>query len=160
VECKGPEVKGLQVVRRDNCAYVRKVLGKVLGHILAGSDPEPAITEAKNATRLLLSGEVPMEELIMSKQLAGEYKNNNLAHVVVRDKIKKRAPGSEPKQGDRVQYVIVEGPKKARLYEKSEDPEWVRTNNLKLDYNYYFTNQLKNPICDLLEPLIGDMDIF
>lgn len=154
------DVKGLQVVRRDNCPYVREVCQKVLEHILEGSDPRPAIDEAKKAAKLLLSGKVPMDKLIMSKSLAGEYKSANHAHVAVRDKIQKRAPGSEPKQGDRIQYVITEGPKKAKLYEKSEDPEWVRQNNMKLDYNYYFTNQLKNPVCDLLEPLIGDADIF
>jgi len=120
----------------------------------------PAINEAKKCARLLLDGNVPMEKLMLSKQLSSEYKSQNHAHVAVRDKIQKRAPGSEPKQGDRVQYVIIEGPKKAKLYEKSEDPEFVRQNNLKLDYNYYFTNQLKNPVCDLLEPLIGDANIF
>jgi len=154
------DVKGLQVIRRDNCPYVREVCTKILSHILDGSDPRPAIAEAKLAAKLLLDGKVPMEKLVMSKSLAGEYKSPNHAHVAVRDKIQSRAPGSEPKQGDRIQYVIVEGPKKAKLYEKSEDPEWVRLNNIKLDYKYYFTNQLKNPVCDLLEPLIGDADIF
>jgi DNA polymerase delta subunit 1 len=154
------DVKGLQVVRRDNCPYVREVCKKVLDHILNSPDPLPAIEEAKSAARLLLSGGVPMEKLMLSKQLSSEYKSSNHAHVAVRDKIQKRAPGSEPKQGDRVQYVIVKGPKKAKLFEKSEDPEYVRQNDIKLDYNYYFTNQLKNPICDLLEPLIGDANIF
>lgn len=155
------DVKGLQVVRRDNCPYVREVCKNVLGHILNGSDPMPAIKEAKQAAKKLLAGDVPMEKLMMSKQLAGNYKSDNHAHVSVRDKIRKRAPGSEPQQGDRVQYVIIEGPKNAKLYEKAEDPAWVTENGIKLDYKYYFTNQLKNPITDLLEPLIGtSTDIF
>jgi len=155
------DVKGLQVVRRDNCPYVREVCKNVLGHILNGSDPMPAIKEAKQAAKKLLAGDVPMEKLMMSKQLAGNYKSDNHAHVSVRDKIRKRAPGSEPQQGDRVQYVIIEGPKNAKLYEKAEDPAWVTEKGIKLDYKYYFTNQLKNPITDLLEPLIGtSTDIF
>jgi DNA polymerase delta subunit 1 len=160
VDFKEIEVKGLQVVRRDNCPYVREVCKTILDLIMNSRDPLPAIEEAKKASRLLRSGKVPMEKLMLSKQLAGEYKSSNHAHVAVRDKIQKRAPGSEPKQGDRVQYVIVEGPKKAKLYEKSEDPEWVRKHNIKLDYEYYFTNQLQNPIIDLLEPLIGNTTIF
>lgn len=159
VAFKKIDIKGLQVVRRDNCPYVREVCKKVLGHILEGSDPAPAIREAKQAAKDLLGGKVPMEQLILSKQLAAEYKVK-LAHVAVRDKIRERAPGSEPQQGDRVQYVIVEGPKRAKLSEKSEDPEWVREHNIKLDYQYYFTNQLRNPVSDLLEPLIGEMNIF
>jgi len=154
------DVKGLQLIRRDLCPYVRDVCRTVLDLVLNSSDPRQAITEAQSAAKLLLGGKVPMDRLILSKQLAGSYKNENLAHVAVRDKIQKRAPGSEPKQGDRVQYVITAGPKKAKLYEKSEDPEWVKQNNIKLDYDYYFTNQLKNPVCDLLEPLIGQTNIF
>jgi len=155
------DVKGLQVVRRDNCPYVREVCTNVLGHILNGSDPMPAIKEAKQAAKKLLAGDVPMEKLMLSKQLAGNYKSDNHAHVSVRDKIRMRAPGSEPQQGDRVQYVIIEGPKNAKLYEKAEDPAWVIEKGIKLDYKYYFTNQLKNPVTDLLEPLIGSStDIF
>jgi DNA polymerase delta subunit 1 len=160
VAFKKIDVKGLQVVRRDNCLYVREVCKAVLGHILEGSDPAPAIQEAKAAAKELLAGRVPMEKLTLSKQLGSDYKSNNHTHLAVRDKIRQRAPGSEPQQGDRVQYVIVEGPKKAKLYEKSEDPAWVREHGIKLDYNYYFSNQLKNPITDLLEPLIGEMNIF
>jgi DNA polymerase delta subunit 1 len=41
------------------------------------------------------------------------------------------------------------------MFEKAEDPEWVAEKKLKIDYSYYFTNQLKKPVCDLLEPLLG-----
>ena len=49
---------------------------------------------------------------------------------------------------------------KAKLFEKAEDPKYVKENSIPLDYNYYFTNQLKKPVEDLLEPLIGSEDIF
>jgi DNA polymerase delta subunit 1 len=159
VVMKKVDIKGLQVVRRDNCPYVRQVCKSVLDHILNGSDPMPAIQEAKEGARRLLAGEVSTDQLVMSKQLAAEYKVK-MAHVSVRDKIRERAPGSEPKQGDRVQFVIIDGPKKARMYEKAEDPKWVEEHSLSIDYNYYFLHQLKNPILDLLEPLIGSTDIF
>lgn len=159
VKFKKIDVKGLQVVRRDNCPYVREVCKKILGHILEANDPLPAIQEARKAAKDLLDGKVPMEKLTLSKQLAAEYKVK-MAHAAVRDKIRERAPGSEPQQGDRVQFVIVEGPKNARMYEKAEDPAWVQEHNIKLDYKYYFSNQLKNPVLDLLEPLIGETDIF
>jgi DNA polymerase delta subunit 1 len=41
------------------------------------------------------------------------------------------------------------------MFEKAEDPAWVSENDIKIDYQYYFTNQLKKPVCDLLEPLLG-----
>lgn len=146
------DVKGLQVVRRDSCQYVRETLKKLLEMILDSDDPRPVVEFAKVAAKTLKDGDVEMNKLLMSKQLAASYKVK-MPHVEVRDKIRKRAPGSEPQQGDRVQFVIIEG--RGKMFEKAEDPEWVAEKKLKIDYNYYFTNQLKKPVCDLLEPLLG-----
>ena len=149
------DVKGLQVVRRDSCPYVRETLKSLLGMILDSDDPRPVIQFARQASADLVAGKIPVEKLQMSKQLASDYKVP-MPHVAVRDKIKARAPGSEPQQGDRVQFVIVTGPRDAKMFEKAEDPAWVRENpEIKVDYQYYFTNQLKKPVCDLLEPLVG-----
>ena len=146
------DVKGLQVVRRDSCPYVRETLKQLLNMVLESEDPKPAVNFAKQSAKDLKAGLVSIEKLMLSKQLASDYKVK-MPHVEVRDKIRARAPGSEPQQGDRVQFVIVEG--RGRMFEKAEDPEWVKTNSLKIDYEYYFDHQLKKPVCDLLEPLVG-----
>jgi len=151
------DIKGLQVVRRDSCPFVRETLKKILTLMLESSDPMPAIELARAAAKELMHGNVPIEKLLMSKQLASEYKVP-MPHVAVRDKIRARAPGSEPQQGDRVPFVIVKG--EGRMYEKAEDPAWVREKNVPLDFQYYFTNQFKKPVQDLLEPLISVDRIF
>jgi DNA polymerase delta subunit 1 len=151
------DVKGLQVVRRDSCLFVRETLKRLLELILESSDPRPAIELAREAAKTLIQGKVPIEKLLMSKQLASEYKVP-MPHVTVRDKIRARAPGSEPQQGDRVSFVIVKG--EGRMYEKAEDPAWVREKNVPLDFQYYFTNQFKKPVQDLLEPLVSADLIF
>ena len=148
------DVKGLQVVRRDTCPYVRDTLKHLLDMILNSDDPRPPIEFAKQAGRDLRDGKVPNEKLLMSKQLGSNYKAK-MAHVCVRDKIRKRAPGSEPQQGDRVSFLIVQGMKGDLMADKAEDPTWVEEKGLKVDYQYYFTNQLKKPVEDLLEPLVG-----
>lgn len=151
------DVKGLQVVRRDSCPFVRETLKKLLGMVLESSDPRPVIEEAREAARDLMNGKVPMEKLLMSKQLATNYKVK-MAHVEVRDKIRARAPGSEPQQGDRVPFVIIKGP--GKMYEKAEDPTWVLEKGIPVDYDYYFSNQFKKPVQDLLEPLVSADQIF
>jgi len=151
------DVKGLQVVRRDSCPYVRETLKKLLGMVLESSDPIPVIEAARESARDLMQGKVSMDKLLMSKQLASEYKVPT-PHVAVRDKIRARAPGSEPQQGDRVPFVIIKGD--GKMYEKAEDPTWVREKNLGVDYQYYFTNQFKKPVQDLLEPLVSADMIF
>jgi DNA polymerase delta subunit 1 len=144
------DVKGLQSERRDTCQYVRETLKGLLEMILNSDDPNPAVDFAREAAKKLRDGQVPHDKLYMSKQLASDYKTK-MPHVMVRDKIKKRAPGSEPQQGDRVSFLIVRG--KGLMAEKAEDPEWVREHNIKVDYDYYFEHQMKKPVCDLLEPL-------
>jgi DNA polymerase delta subunit 1 len=151
------DVKGLQVVRRDSCPFVRETLKKLLEMVLESSDPNPVITAAREAAKTLIQGNVPIEKLLMSKQLASEYKVP-MPHVTVRDKIRARAPGSEPQQGDRVSFVIVKGD--GKMYEKAEDPAWVSEKNVPLDFQYYFTNQFKKPVQDLLEPLVSADLIF
>jgi DNA polymerase delta subunit 1 len=157
VKFKKIDVKGLQVVRRDSCPFVRETLKSLLGMVLESSNPTPVIDFARDAARKLMAGEVPMDKLLMSKQLAAEYKVPQ-PHVTVRDKMKARAPGSEPQQGDRVAFVIIKGD--GKMFEKAEDPVWARDHKTPLDYQYYFTNQFKKPVQDLLEPLVNADLIF
>ena len=151
------DIKGLQVVRRDSCPYVRETLKALLGMVLESSDPTPVIAFAREEARKLMAGDVPTEKLLMSKQLASDYKVPQ-PHVTVRDKMRQRAPGSEPQQGDRVAFVIVKG--EGKMFEKAEDPVWAKDHAVPLDYQYYFTNQFKKPVQDLLEPLVSADLIF
>jgi DNA polymerase delta subunit 1 len=151
------DVKGLQVVRRDSCPYVRETLKSLLSMVLESSNPTPVIEFAREAAKKLMAGEVPTDKLLMSKQLASDYKVPQ-PHVTVRDKMRARAPGSEPQQGDRVSFVIIKGD--GKMFEKAEDPVWARDNKVPLDYQYYFTNQFKKPVQDLLEPLVSADLIF
>ena len=148
------DIKGLQVVRRDSCPFVRETLKSVLDLMLESNDPRPAIKLAKAALQRLRDGEVPTKELLMSKKLAGSYKSQAMPHLMVTEKIRKRSPGSEPRQGDRVPYLIIKGP--GRMCDKAEDPAWVAQNKLKIDYKYYETNQFVKPVSEMLEPLVGD----
>ena len=149
------DIKGLQVVRRDNTVFVREVCKELLDVVLESSDPGPPKQLALERAINLLEGEVPVDKLILSQQLGDSYKNPNLPHVRVRDKMRERKPGSEPQSGDRVPYILVKTDNpKAKAYEKAEDPVFMRENDIPVDYHHYFTNKFLNPICDLLEPLV------
>jgi DNA polymerase delta subunit 1 len=149
------DVKGLQLVRRDNIPFVREVSREILDIILDSNDTAPAKELAHKRALELLEGKVSMKKLTLSQKLAESYKNENLAHVRVRDKMREREPGSEPQPGDRVPYVLVKAAKKtATQGDRAEDPKWAEKHKLPLDYDYYFTNKFMNPICDLLEPLV------
>jgi len=162
------DIKGLQVVRRDNTPHVREVCKELLDVVLTSSDTGPPKELAKERAVELLSGDVPNEKLILSQSLSDSYKVNgqnvsitssescniNQAHVQVVNKMRMRKPGSEPQSGDRVPYLLTNtGDPKAKAFEKSEDPKYVEENNIPVDYKYYFINKFLNPVCDLLDPL-------
>jgi DNA polymerase elongation subunit (family B) len=162
------DIKGLQVVRRDNTPHVREVCKELLDVVLTSSDPGPPKELAKKRANELLSGEIPNEKLILSQSLSDTYKikgdpvsitspesvNINQSHVQVVVKMRERKPGSEPQSGDRVPYLLTKtDDPKARAFEKSEDPKYVEEHNIPVDYQYYFENKFLNPVCDLLDPL-------
>ncbi len=152
------DVKGLQVVRRDSCKFVRDTCKKLLETVLESSDPVAAVTLARKAKDDLLGGKVSSDDLILTKSLADEYKVQ-MPHVEVVKKMRERNPGSEPQMGSRVPFVIVKA-KGERMFEKAEDPVWALEKSIPLDYQYYFEHQLKKPVEDLLEPLIDSSEIF
>ena len=171
------DIKGLQVVRRDNTPHVREVCKELLDVVLDAPDTGPPMELAKERAIELLSGDVPNDKLILSKSLSDSYKVNgepvsvaghrigeiNQAHVQVVHKMRDRNPGSEPQSGDRVPFLLTKtDDPKAKGFEKAEDPKYVEENNIPVDYHYYFVNKFLNPVCDLLEPLFDDpkQDIF
>eukprot|EP01119_Soliformovum_irregulare_P018275 TRINITY_DN5572_c0_g1_i1.p1 TRINITY_DN5572_c0_g1~~TRINITY_DN5572_c0_g1_i1.p1 ORF type:complete len:240 (+),score=52.66 TRINITY_DN5572_c0_g1_i1:263-982(+) len=90
------------------------------------------------------------------KDETGKRYNNKQAHVVLAEKMRKRDIHTAPNVGDRVPYVMVQGAKGARAYEKSEDPLWVLENNIPLDYEYYLENQLKKPLIRIFKSIVPD----
>jgi len=153
IQFKKIDIKGLQVVRRDTCPYVRNILKNLLSLVLDSNDPRPAIEYARDSAKSLLLGKADIRELVMSKQLGAEYKTKQ-PHVEVRNKIRARAPGSEPQNGDRVPFLITHGTG-VNLCHKAEDPAYAIENKVPIDFLYYFEHQLQKPVCDLLEPLVG-----
>jgi len=165
------DVKGLQLVRRDNTSHVREVCKELLDVVLESSDTEPPRALALQRAIELIQGDVPNEKLTLSQGLSDTYKvkgqgvsinspnikDINQAHVQVVRKMRERQPGSEPQSGDRVPYILVKtDDPKAKAFEKSEDPKYAKDNNVPIDYDYYFMNKFLNPVCDLLEPLFDD----
>ena len=153
------DVKGIQLVRRDNCKMVKSVSKKVLNTLLYDRDTEGAATIVKDAVIDLIEGRVPMDQLVISKSLRDNYKSTSQPHLTVRDHMRLRMPGSEPKSGERVPYVYVDtGDKKHKQYQKAEDPGYVRENGLPVDTKYYINNQMKKSITPLFELLQDDAE--
>lgn len=152
------DVKGLQLVRRDNCPLVKDVSTAILNKIMYERSVEAAVAEAKAAIVRVLQNSEALEKFIVSKALRSDYKNNAQPHVFVANKILRRTGMAVP-SGARVPFVIVrdDANPKALIAERAEDPEHVRANGIKLDVQYYITHQLMSPITTLLELMVKDV---
>ena len=112
--------------------------------LMKENDVEKSITFLNSCLDELINGKVSMDKLAITRALRSDYKNpSQIAHRVLADRIGERDPGNKPKPGDRIKYVFIDtNSPKSLLGERIETPEYISENKLKLDYNYYITNQL------------------
>jgi len=166
------DAKGIQLVRRDNCPFVKAVSREALDTIMYKLDINAAIEIAKKAAVKLLNYEVKIEDLVVSKSLKkisynyedkektqgypfkmkSAYSSENQPHLTVAMKQEMREPGYGPKSGDRVPYIFLDtGNRKHLQFEKAEDPQYTIDNNLKVDVEYYLDHGLRSPLESLFE---------
>ncbi|CAH1787413.1 unnamed protein product [Owenia fusiformis] len=156
------DCKGIETVRRDNSPLVANLINTCLKMLLIDRDPKGAVDYAKQTISDLLCNKIDISQLVITKELTKTDKDyneggaNKQAHVELAMKMKKRDPGTAPKLGDRVPYVIVQAAKGAAAYTKSEDPIYVLENDIPIDTNYYLQNQLSNPLMRIFEPILGE----
>ena len=142
---------GLSLKRRDSCDYLKDVYGGILNILMKENSVQKAIDFLNLALQELIAGNVAMDKLMITKALRGDYKNpQQIAHRVLADRIGQRDPGNKPKPGDRMKFVhIVTNIKKALQGDKIETPEFILSQKLVIDYEFYITNQLMKPLQQL-----------
>lgn len=154
--------KGVALKRRDNAPILKRLYNHVVDLVM--DKAERGLEESFEYLDLeitkLTNNEIDFDELVISKTLKSGYKTQNIPHKILAEKMFERDPGSAPKMNERVPYIFVEHPnKRAKLYEKVEDPVYARINNLRPDILYYIDNQLKNPLSQFYGCLIGEEEI-
>ncbi|WIA10871.1 hypothetical protein OEZ85_011037 [Tetradesmus obliquus] len=154
------DAKGISLVRRDSCGLVRDVTKQALDLILIHKDTQAACAVIHDAAKRLLAGQVPLEELVMSKALRGTYKAGILQpHDVVRGKIAARSPGEEPRAGDRVPFVYCEScedPNQSVTC-RAEDPKHVEETGMLVDYLHYY-HLLQSALGDTIDVLKPELN--
>ncbi|CAL6070504.1 DNA_polymerase [Hexamita inflata] len=152
------DVKGLELVRRDNCQLVALTMKGALERLLIDGDKDSAVRFIKSVVQDLVTERIDMQLLVISKaysQSMDNYKNASQPHLTVVTKLKER--GYTVKIGDRIQYVIVRTTDK-ELYKRSENPQYVIQKGLAIDTDYYLHQQLENPLARLFKDILGGGD--
>lgn len=146
------DVKGIALVRRDFCPFVKDVSKEILDALLRSRSTEEAVAAASRGVLTLLRGEVPLEKLTITKAYRTDYKPGTvLPHATLAQKIFRRT-GVPVASGTRIPFVYAVGEQPDCLgHLKAEDPEYLRANGLRVDLLHYLDGQLNNPIASLLE---------
>jgi DNA polymerase elongation subunit (family B) len=161
-------VKGVACVRRDAPALVVRIMNHVIDLVLMQGKPEEAIEYSKQELRRTKLGEVPLEELIVSKQLSKPVEDYvaRAPHVCLAERMAIRQRGGDmleaPIAGDRVPYIIVYTPPvavkgKPKVGDMAEHPEYAKRMGLRPNGSWYVDHQLRNPLKQIMDPVVQSM---
>ncbi|MEO0236688.1 MAG: DNA polymerase domain-containing protein [candidate division WOR-3 bacterium] len=149
---------GIALKRRDNAPIVKQVFGGAIDIIMKEQNVQKSLDFVRDQCTRLLRGEFPIELFIISKTLRSYYKKpNQIAHNVLACRQAQRDPGNRFEPNDRVPYAfIVTDRAKSQLQgDRIETPDFIKQNNLLLDYKMYITNQIMVPVSQIFELVPG-----
>mmetsp|Transcript_739 Transcript_739/g.1441 ORF Transcript_739/g.1441 Transcript_739/m.1441 type:complete len:1016 (-) Transcript_739:25-3072(-) len=161
------DAKGIESVRRDNCAMVRDSINTCLHLLLIKRDVDAAVDYVKRTVAALLQNKIDLSLLVITKALgkktSGKSSKNTYvakqAHVELAQRMQARDASSAPSVGDRIAYVMTKGVRGQKAYELAEDPIYALEHNIPIDYDYYVVKQLKNPLSRLFEAILPNPNV-
>uniref|UniRef100_A0A6C0EBU1 DNA-directed DNA polymerase n=1 Tax=viral metagenome TaxID=1070528 RepID=A0A6C0EBU1_9ZZZZ len=164
---------GIVLKRRDNAPIVKELTDGVIDYLINKKDPNGAKKYLLTCIQNMFDGKYEIKYFLQSRTIKSKesYKDwQRIAHIYLADKISKRDPGNIPQSGDRIEYAVVEinqinnGTNRDASSKTSkgsctkllqgdiiETPQYIKNNNLKIDYLFYLTNQIMNPVLQFLE---------
>lgn len=158
--------KGVVSKRRDNCRLIRLIYNDMTSVLMEKS--LGGLTEAFDLLRSycdrLVSGDIPLKDLTISKSIAGQYKKpEQMAHVMLAQSLEARGFEERFASGDRIPYVFVltQESRSVRVdLRKSvgivEHPKIVQDNNLQLDVAFYLRKQIEKPVLSFFRDIAGE----
>ena len=159
MECKGVDAKGVETERKDTLPFLKAMYCKIREDLLYHMDEYKALETMRECLVQMVNNEIPFGEYILSKGLRSDYKDpSTQVQWCVNEKKRKRQEGSQTAVGDRVWYVIINGPLNAKATELAEDPTHVLENGLKLNRLWYFDHKVKTPMESLFS-VIKTVDV-
>ena len=146
-KCKRKSM-GIVLKRRDNAPIVKDIYGGVIDILMKDKNVEKAARFLKSCLQDIVDEKYGMDKLIITKALRSGYKNpKQIAHKVLADRMGARDSGNKPSNGDRIAFVYIDNPdRKALQGDRIETPEYIKENNLHINYSFYITNQIMKPL--------------
>lgn len=150
------EAKGIETIRRDGCPAASKILEKSLKILFDTYDVSKVKEYVCRQFTKILEGKISIQDLIIAKEFRGiqGYKQKAVVPALtLTRKWKISDPRNEPRKGERVPFVLTNGPPNSTLIKLVKPPlEVLNDESLKINSLYYITKSVIPPLnrCFLL----------
>jgi DNA polymerase delta subunit 1 len=142
---------------RGYCPIVKDVYGGIIDILFNDNNVEKAIQYLGSSLKYIADGNYDIQKLVMTSSLKSSYAYpERVKQKVLADRMTKRDPGNAPSSGDRISFVFIKNNEKL-LGNKIETIDFIKQNNLEIDYFYYINKQLFKPIAQLFGLIIEDI---
>lgn len=144
------EAKGIETVRRDGCPAVTKILEKIIRILFETRDVSIVKTFLNRQFTKILTGRINIQDLIFAKEFRGIGGYKPAACVPSLELARKWRVLDrrwEPRTGERVPFIIVNGPPGVPLIKLVRSPhEMLLDEGLKINALYYITKVIIPPV--------------
>lgn len=158
-----PELKGLDIVRRDWCDLAKNAGEFVVKQILSGESRESILEnihlKLSEVGEKVRKNEIPVELYLITKQLTKDPEDypqkKSLPHVQVAIRINSKG-GKRIKAGDTVPYLICQDGSNLGHSQRAYHPdELAKNTELSIDSHYYLAQQIHPVVTRLCDPIEG-----
>lgn len=144
------EAKGIETVRRDGCPAAVKMLEKTLRILFETCDVSKVKEYVCRQFTKILAGRCSIQDLIFAREFRGitGYKEKaTVPALTLTRKWKLSDPRNEPRRGERVPFLIVNGAPGLPLIRLVRSPlEVLNDENYKINSIYYITKAIIPPL--------------
>jgi DNA polymerase elongation subunit (family B) len=150
---------GVVTKRRDNAPILKHIFIGVVDTLMKECDLYKAIDFVRDACLKMINDNFDLNMFVISKTLREYYKDPEaIAHKVLAIRMGERDPGNKPASNERIPYVYIkinELPGVDYLQgDRIEHINYVRENNLQVDYEVYIKNQIMKPVSQIFELVV------
>jgi DNA polymerase elongation subunit (family B) len=158
-KCKRKSM-GIILRRRDNSPIVKDIYGGVIDILMKEQNMEIAAAFLKSCLQNMVDEKCDIGKLTITKALNSNYKNpSRISHRVLADRIGQR--DVKPSIGDRIPFVFIHNSNKNALQgDCIETPDFIKANNLKINYGHYISNQIMKPLLQVFALVLEKMSAF
>lgn len=156
---------GVVTKRRDNAPILKHIFIGVVDTLMKECDLYKAIKFVRDACLNMINDNFDLNMYVISKTLKEYYKDpESIAHKVLAMRMAERDPGNKPASNERLPYVYIkidEEPGVEYLQgDRIEHINYVRENNLQVDYEVYIKNQIMKPVSQIFELVVEQLPGF